>query len=91
MDFAVFLLNQSCFNWWLRKGGTFSHLRFLNEGSIFTQSVFMGKNAARWLMHSLEHTVIGVNPKHFFTLREGDIAYTVQQGSNLFGLYLLVT
>ena len=35
--------------------------------------------------------MIGVNPKQFFTLREGDIAYTVQRGSNLFGQYLLVT
>ena len=55
------------------------------------QSVFMGKNAARWLMHSLEHIVIGVNPKHFFTLKEGDAAYTLQRGSNLFGQYLSVT
>ena len=55
------------------------------------QSVFMGKNAARWLMHSLEHIVIGVNPKHFFTLREGDVAYTLQRGSNSFGQYLSVT
>ena len=42
-------------------------------------------------MQSLEHTVIGVNPKQFFTLREGDTAYTVQRGSNWFGQFLLVT
>ena len=39
----------------------------------------------------LEHTVTGVNPKHFFMLREGDTAYTVQRGSYSFGQYLLVT
>ena len=35
--------------------------------------------------------MIGVNPKQFFTFREGDTAYMLQQGSNLFGQYLLVT
>lgn len=30
------------------------------------QSVFMGKNAAHWLMNNIEYTVIGVHPKHFF-------------------------
>ena len=35
--------------------------------------------------------MIGVNPKHLFTLREGDTAYIVQLGSNSFGQYLLVT
>ena len=49
------------------------------------KSVFMGKSAALWLMKNIEHTVVGVNPKQFFTLREGDTAYTLQQGSNAFG------
>ena len=32
-----------------------------------------------------------VNPKKFFTFREGGTAYTLQQGSNSFGQYLSVT
>ena len=55
------------------------------------QSIFMGKSATLWLMRSLEHTVIGVNPKQFFTFREGDTTYTSQRGSNSFGQYLPVT
>ena len=55
------------------------------------KSVFMGKSAALWLMKNIEHMVIGVNPKQFFTLREGDTAYTLQRGSNSFGQFLLVT
>ena len=35
--------------------------------------------------------MIGVNLKQFFTLREGDIAYTLQRGSNSFGQYLSLT
>ena len=54
------------------------------------QSVFMGKNAALWLMRNLEHIVVRVNPKQFFTLREGNTAYTLQQGSNSFGQYLSI-
>ena len=43
------------------------------------KSVFMGKNAAKWLMSNLEHLVVGVNPKQFFTLREGDTAFTPKE------------
>ena len=35
--------------------------------------------------------MIGVNPKQFFTLREGDTAYTLQWGSNSFGQCLSMT
>ena len=42
-------------------------------------------------MQNLEHIVIGVNPKQFFTFKEGDITYTLQRGSNSFGQYLSVT
>ena len=31
-----------------------------------------------------------VNPKQFFTFRDGDTAYTLQRCSNLFGHYLFV-
>ena len=84
MGFAVFSLNLSFFNWWLRKEEIFSSYVFLN-GAHFMKSVFMGKNAALWLMKNIEHTVVGINPKQFFTLREGDTVYTLQRGSNSFG------
>ena len=35
--------------------------------------------------------MIGVNPKQFFTLREGDTVYTLQWGSNSFGQCLSMT
>ena len=91
MDFAVFLLNLNSFNWWLRKGEICSLLKIFEQGKYFMKSVFTGKHAAKWLMHSVEHFVIGVKPKHFFTFRKGDTAYTVQRGSsNQFGQYLSV-
>ena len=55
------------------------------------RSVFMGKHAAQWLMSNLEHLVVRVNPKQFFTLREGDTAFTLQRSSNSSGQFLLLT
>ena len=55
------------------------------------KSVFMGKNVAQWLMKSIEQIVIGISPKHFYTFRESDLAYTLQPSSNSFGLFLLLT
>ena len=35
--------------------------------------------------------MIGASPKQFFTLKEGDTAYTLQRECNSFGQYLAVT
>ena len=79
--FRSFFIESKLFQLVVEEGGNFFSLRIFERGKYFMQSVFMGKNAARWLMQSLEHTVIGVNPKHFFMLGEGDTVYTVQRGS----------
>ena len=42
-------------------------------------------------MKNIEHTVVGVSSKQFFTFRDGDIAYTLQQSTNSFGQFLLLT
>jgi len=55
------------------------------------KSVFMGKNVAQWLMKSLEQIIVGISPNNFYTFREGDLAYTLQQSSNSFGMFLLLT
>ena len=86
-----FFIESKLFQLVVEEEENFFSLKIFEQGKYFMQSVFMDKNAAHWLMHSLEHIVIGVNPKHFFTLREGDVAYTLQRGSNSFGQYLSVT
>ena len=72
------------------EGGNFFSLKIFERGKYYMQSVFMGKSAALWIMQNLELIVIGVSPKQFFTIRESDIAYTLQRGSNSFGQYLSV-
>ena len=86
-----FFIESKLFQLVVEEGGNFFVLHIFERGKYFMKSVFMGKSAALWLMKNIEHMVIGVNPKQFFTLREGDTAYTLQRGSNSFGQFLLVT
>ena len=98
MDFFIsmggirsFFIESKPFQLVVKEGGNFFVLQIFERGKYFMKSVFMGKSAALWLMKNIEYTVIRVNPKQFFTLREGDTAYTLQRGSNSFGQFLLVS
>ena len=86
-----FFIEVKLFQLVVEEGGNFFSLRIFKRGKHCMKSVFMGKNAALWLMKNIEHTMVEINPKQFFTLREGDTAYTLQQGSNSFGQFLLVS
>ena len=52
--------------------------------------VFIAKKVAQWLMKRIEQIVVGSSSKYFYSFREGDLAYTLQQSSNSFGLFLLL-
>ena len=80
-----FFIEFKLFQLVVEEGGNFFSLCIFEWGKHFMKLVFMGKNAALWLMKNIEHTVVGINPKQFFTLREGDTVYTLQWGSNSFG------
>ena len=66
-------------------------LRILERGKYFMRLVFMGKNAAQWLMNNIEHIDVGANSKQFVTFKDGDIAYTLQRSTNSFGQFFLLT
>ena len=83
--FHSFFIESKLFQLVVEEGGNFFSLKIFERGKYYMQSVFMGKSAALWTMRNLEHTMIGVSPKQFFTLREGDTTYTLQWGSNSFG------
>ena len=83
--FCSFFIESKLFQLVVEEGGNFFSLKIFEWGKDYMQSVFMGKSAALWIMRSLEHIVIGASPKQFFTLREGDTAYTLQRGCNSFG------
>ena len=71
--------------------GRYFSVRIFERCRYFMKSVFMGKNAAQWLMKSTEQIVVGFSPKNFYTFREGDVAYTLQRCSNSCGLFLLLS
>ena len=41
-------------------------------------------------MKSIEQILVEISPKYFYMFKEGDLAYTLQQSSNSFGLFLLL-
>ena len=41
-------------------------------------------------MKSIEQIIVRINPKYFYSFKEGDLAYTLQRISNSFGLFLLL-
>ena len=75
----------------VEEGGRYFSLRIFEQSRYFMKLVFMGKNAAQWLMKSIEQIVVGFSPKYFYMFRDGDVAYTLQRSSNSFGLFLLLT
>ncbi|KAL0010938.1 hypothetical protein SO802_006046, partial [Lithocarpus litseifolius] len=75
----------------VEEGGRYFSLRIFERGKYFMKLVFMGKNAAQWLMKSIEKIAVGISSKLFYTFRDGDTAYTLQQNSNSFGLFILLT
>ena len=86
-----FFIESKFFQLILEEGGRYYRLQIFERGKFFMRSVFMVKHAAQWLMSNLEHLVVRVNPKQFFTLREGDTTFTLQRSSNSSGQFLLLT
>lgn len=59
------------------EGEPFFALHSYEWVKYYLKSVFMGKKATQWLLDNIKQTVLGSNPKRFFTFREGDIAFTL--------------
>ena len=85
-----FFIESKFFQLVVEEGGRYFSLRIFEWGKYFMKLVFMGKNAARRLMTNIEHIVVEISPKQFFTFKEGDITYTLQRSSNSFGMFLLL-
>ena len=58
-----FFIESKLFQLILEEGGRYFLLRIFERAKFFMRSVFMGKNAAQWLMFNIEHLVGGVSPK----------------------------
>ena len=58
-----FFIESKFFQLILEEGGRYFLLWIFERGKFFMRSVFMGKNAAQWLMFNIKHLVVGVSPK----------------------------
>ena len=55
------------------------------------RSVFMGKESANCFLFHLEELISKQSPGHYArTIREGDIVFILQLGSNGHGMFLMV-
>ena len=86
-----FCIESKIFQLVVEEGGRYLSLRIFERSRYFMKMIFMGKNAAQWLMKSIEQIVVGFSLKYFYSFMDGDVAYTLQQHSNSFGLFLLLT
>lgn len=75
----------------IEERGCYFLLWIFERGKYFMKSIFMGKNVTQWLMKNVEHIVIRISSKQFFTIRDGDVAYTLHRSANSFGHFLLLT
>ena len=65
-----FFLESKHFQLVLEEGGRFFRLQIFERGKYCMRSVFLGKNAALWLMSNIEHIVVGVSSKQFLFLEK---------------------
>ena len=82
--FCSLFIESKNFQLVIEEGGLYFSLQIFELGKYFMRSIFMGKNAFQWLIKNIEHTVVGVSPKQFFTFLDGDTAYTLQRSSNYY-------
>ena len=61
-----FFLESKHFQLVLEEGGRYFMLQIFERGKFCMRSVFLGKNAAHWLMSNIEHIVVGVSPQTVF-------------------------
>ena len=58
-----FFIESKFFQLVVEEGGRYFLLWIFERGKFFMRSVFMGKNAAQWLMFNIEHLVVGESSK----------------------------
>ena len=57
---SVFVLNPT-FQLVVEEGGRYFSVRIFERSRYFVKLAFMGKNAAQWLLKSIEQIVVGIS------------------------------
>ena len=66
---CCFHIESKFFQLVVEEWGRYFSVRIFERSRYFMKSVFMGKNAALWLLQSTEQMVVGISPKHFYTFK----------------------
>ena len=87
-----FFIESKTFEFLVEEGGSYFLLRIFERGLTSMRSVFMGKESATLFLFHLEELISKQSPGHFArTIREGDIVFILQLGSNAHGKFLMVS
>ena len=89
---VFFFVESKTFEFSVEEGGSYFLLRIFERGLTSMCSVFMGKESANRFLFHLEELISKQSPGHFArTIREGDIVFILQLGSNAYGKFLMVS
>ena len=60
-----FCIESKFFQLVVEEGGRYFSIKIFERSRYFMKLVFMGKNAAQWLLKSTKQIVVGISPKFF--------------------------
>ena len=85
-------IESKTFEFSVEEGGSYFSLRIFERGHSFMHFVFLGKESANQFLFHLEELNSNQSPSHYArTIREGDVVFILQLGSNTCGKFLMVS
>ena len=80
---TFFFIESKAFEFSVEEGGSYFSLRIFERGHSSMHFVFLGKESANRFLFHLEELNSKQSPGHFArTIREGDVVFILQLGSN---------
>ena len=85
---SFFFIESKTFEFSVEEGGSYFLLQICEKGNTSMRSVFMGKESANRFLFHLEELISKRSPGLFArTIREGDLVFILQLGSNAHGSF----
>ena len=89
---TFFFIESKTFEFSVEEGGSYFLLRIFERGHTLVHSVFMGKESANRFLFHLEELISKRSPGLYArTIREGDLVFILQLGSNAHGTFLMAS
>ena len=92
MGGSFFFIESKTFEFSVEEGGSYFLLRIFERGHTSMHSVFMGKESPNRFLFHLEELISKRSPGLYVrTIREGDLVFILQLGSNAHGTFLMAS